>query len=105
MLEKAISKNALAKIDIFRRQRGIRTRRQALEVLLEEAVPEHPLTVKLRTARVSKDPVPKEVRKAILERRAGKGEYFSHEEIKAMLEARKRGIIIEPNDASHVQRN
>jgi hypothetical protein len=51
LLEKAISKNALAKIDIFRRQRGIRTRRDALEKLLEEAIPEHPLTTKLRLAK------------------------------------------------------
>jgi hypothetical protein len=46
MLEKALSKPALERLDIFRKQRGIRTRRDALETLLAEAVDDEdePLT-------------------------------------------------------------
>ena len=38
MLEKILSKDALASIDVFRQERGIRSRRQALELLLHEQV-------------------------------------------------------------------
>jgi hypothetical protein len=45
MLEKALSKPALERLDIFRKQRGIRTRKDALETLLAEVVDdEEPLT-------------------------------------------------------------
>jgi hypothetical protein len=45
MLEKALSKPALERLDIFRKQRGIRTRKDALETLLAEVVDDdEPLT-------------------------------------------------------------
>ncbi len=96
LLEKAISKNALAKIDIFRRQRGIRTRRQALETWLKETnlpEPEHLLTTKLRLAKDNpiNEAAPEYVQEAILERRAGKGEYVGLDVILQDLQARQRG--------------
>ena len=93
MLEKAISKDSLARLDIYRRMRGLRTRKQALERLLSEVVPEHPLTTKLRLAKENPtdEALPKEVAAAILERRAGRGEYVSHEVVWEELQRRKRG--------------
>ncbi len=96
LLEKAISKNALAKIDIFRRQRGIRTRRQALETWLKETnlpEPEHPLTIKLRLAKENpvQEAAPEDVQQAILERRAGRGEYVGLDVILKDLQKRQRG--------------
>ncbi|MEY4529556.1 MAG: hypothetical protein RLZZ156_277 [Deinococcota bacterium] len=39
LLEKILSKKAIAIIDAFRFQRGIRTRRQAFELLIQENTP------------------------------------------------------------------
>lgn len=39
LLEQALSKKALVYLDRFRTSRGIRSRKKALEMLLEEAVP------------------------------------------------------------------
>jgi hypothetical protein len=39
LLEKALSKRARAIIDSFRQKRGIRTRKQALEILIQENIP------------------------------------------------------------------
>jgi hypothetical protein len=92
LLEKALSKEGLARIDTFRQRRGIRTRRQALETLLKETIPmknEHPLTTKLRLARVSHDAVPEEVQAGILEWREGRAETTSHAEMRQILQRRK----------------
>ena len=92
LLEKAISKDGLSRIDIFRQKRGIRTRRQALETLLKETIPielEHPLLAKLRSAPLSQDPVPEEIQAAILEWREGKAETTSHAEMRQILQRRK----------------
>ncbi len=92
LLEKALSKEGLARIDTFRQRRGIRTRRQALETLLKETIPteiEHPLTTKLRLARVSQDAVPEEVQAGILEWREGRAETTSHAEMRQILQRRK----------------
>lgn len=91
-LEKIISKEGLARIDVFRQKRGIRTRKQALETLLKESPEtkiEHPLLAKLRSARVSQDPVPAHVQEAILEWREGKAETTSHAEMRQILQRRK----------------
>jgi hypothetical protein len=95
-LEKIISKEGLARIDTFRQQRGIRTRRQALETLLQETIKtefEHPLTIKLRLAKenATSEAAPEYVQEAILERRAGKGEYVGLDVILKDLQARQRG--------------
>ncbi len=39
-LEQTLSKAGLARLDTFRKSRGIRTRKQALEIALEELVDE-----------------------------------------------------------------
>jgi hypothetical protein len=55
-LEKMFSKDTLIRIDRFRRERGLRTRKQALELLVAETVSvepetvEHPLFARLRSA-------------------------------------------------------
>jgi hypothetical protein len=95
MLEKAVSKKALAKLDRFRLERGLRTRRQALEVLLAETVlaeepVEHPLFAKLRAApKAAKGSVsPKMMAqiKASHEAQArGEAEFVSLEQVKADL--------------------
>jgi hypothetical protein len=96
LLEKALSKEGLARIDTFRQRRGIRTRRQALETLLKETIPmknEHPLTTKLRLAKENptNEAAPEHIQEAILERRAGKGEYVGLDVILKDLQARQRG--------------
>jgi uncharacterized protein YcbX len=40
MLEKAVSKETLRRIDVYRRERGLKTRRQALEALVAESLPD-----------------------------------------------------------------
>ena len=92
MIKTAISKDSLARLDIYRRTRGLRTRKQALERLLSEVVPEHPLTTKLRLAKENPtdEALPKEVEDAILEWREGRAETTSHAEMKAILERRTR---------------
>jgi hypothetical protein len=42
LLEKALSKTALERLDAFRKARGIRTRREALEVALDELTEDIP---------------------------------------------------------------
>jgi hypothetical protein len=92
MLEKAISKTALARIDVYRRSKGIRSRKQALEKMLEEVQLEHPLTTKLREASANSinEAAPESVQKIILEWREGKAETTSHAEMRQILERRKR---------------
>jgi hypothetical protein len=95
MLEKAVSKKALAKLDRFRLERGLRTRRQALELLLAETIPsdapvEHPLFAKLRAApKAAKGSVSPKVIvqiKASHEAQArGEAEFVSLEQVKADL--------------------
>jgi hypothetical protein len=94
-LEKMLSKDTLTRIDRFRRERGLRTRKQALEVLIAETVPsdapvEHPLFAKLRAApKAAKGSVsPKMMAqiKASHEAQArGEAEFVSLEQVKADL--------------------
>jgi hypothetical protein len=46
-----ISDKTLAALDRIRKQRGIRTRAKAIEVIALQAAPEHPLEEKLRQAK------------------------------------------------------
>jgi hypothetical protein len=86
-LEKAVNPETLARIDLFRKQRGIRTRKQALEMLVLEAVmpQEHPLTIKLRNApKAPKGSVSPEIVEQILQiraDRANKKEIFTSLEV------------------------
>ena len=62
LLEQALSKKALANLDRYRSRNGIRSRKKALEILLEESIPEHPFEVALRNApKLPKGSVPKEI--------------------------------------------
>jgi hypothetical protein len=92
MLEKAISQTALARIDVYRCSKGIRSRKQALEKMLEWHFLEHPLTARLRE--VAANPIneapPESVQKIILEWREGKSETTSHAQMRQILERRKR---------------
>jgi hypothetical protein len=92
MLEKVISKTALARIDVYRRSKGIRSRKQALEKMLEEVQLEHPLTARLRE--VAANPIDEaaseSVQQIILEWREGKAETTSHTQLRQILEGRKR---------------
>jgi hypothetical protein len=58
-----ISYKALAAIDRIRSQRGIRTRAKALEIIVTEAAPEHPLEQKIRDAKTVK-PTKREIERA-----------------------------------------
>ena len=49
-----VSDKVLAALDRIRATRGIRTRLKALEVVLAEVVPEHPLEAKMRLAKTVK---------------------------------------------------
>jgi hypothetical protein len=96
-LEKAVNSETLARIDQFRKQRGIRTRKQALEMLVLEAVSpqEHPLTIKLRNApKASKGSIPKEVidqiRQSRLDEANGQEVWTSLETLKARAESRRQ---------------
>jgi hypothetical protein len=94
-LEKMFSKDTLTRIDRFRRERGLRTRKQALEVLIAETVPkeaavEHPLLAKLRAApKAPKGSVSPQVitqMKASHEAQArGEADFVSLEQVKADL--------------------
>jgi hypothetical protein len=75
MLEEALSKPALERLDMFRKQRGIRTRRDTLETRLTEAVDDEA------------DPLTEEEIKLLEERRASAlaGNTVSGEELHAMI--------------------
>ena len=62
LLEQVLSKKALATVDRYRSRHGIRSRKKALEMMLEESIPEHPFEVALRNApKLPKGSVPKEI--------------------------------------------
>ncbi len=90
-LEKAVNPETLARIDLFRKQRGIRTRKQALEMLILEAViEEHPLTIKLRNApKAPKGSVSPEIIEQIIQLRADRA---SGKEVFTPLEVLKEQI-------------
>jgi hypothetical protein len=97
MLEKAVSKKALAKLDRFRLERGLRTRRQALELLLAETVPmeeaetiEHPLFARLRAApKVAKGSVSPKMIAQIQTARKSKQPALSLEDVRAELNKKR----------------
>ncbi len=91
-LEKAVNSETLARIDQFRKQRGIRTRKQALEMLVLEAIlpQEHPLTIKLRNApKAAKGSVSQEVidqiRQSRVDESNGQEVWTSLETLKAQV--------------------
>jgi trehalose-6-phosphate synthase len=87
-----VSDKVLAAIDRVRVTRGIRTRLKALEVILEEAVPEHPLETKMRLAKTVK-PTKLERQQAdayLAEKKSGFSQTFSSTEaLKRASELRK----------------
>ena len=96
-LEKAVNSETLARIDQFRKQRGIRTRKQALETLVLEAVTEeeHPLTIKLRNVpKAPKGSVSQEVidqiQKSRLDEANGNETWTSLATLKARAELRRQ---------------
>ncbi len=102
-LEQALTKKTLERIDRYRREHGIRTRKAALEAIVVAAVPleeenaEHPLTRKLHLAmeQPSTEKVPERVRRNILmaqeQRKNGTLETFSLEEVMEGIRRRPRG--------------
>jgi hypothetical protein len=93
-LEKAVNSETLARIDQFRKQRGIRTRKQALEMLVLEAVSpqEHPLAIKLRNApkgSVSKEVID-QIRQSRLDEANGQEIWTSLETLKTRAESRRQ---------------
>ncbi len=95
-LEKAVNAETLARIDQFRKQRGIRTRKQALETLvLETVTEEHPLSIKLKNApKAPKGSVSKEIIDQIQQSRLdevnGKEVWTSFESLKTRVELRRQ---------------
>jgi hypothetical protein len=96
-LEKAVNSETLARIDLFRKQRGIRTRKQALEMLVLETVlpQEHPLTIKLRNApKAARGSVSKQVidqiRQSRLDEANGQEIWTSLETLKARAESQRQ---------------
>jgi hypothetical protein len=87
-----VSDKVLAALDRVRVTRGIRTRLKALEVILEEAVPEHPLETKMRLAKTVK-PTKLERQRAdafLAEKKSGFSQTFSTTEaLKRASELRK----------------
>lgn len=61
-LAKALPKNVLIAVDRYRAQHRIRSRAKALEAMVQEVVPEHPLELALRQApKLPKGSVSKEM--------------------------------------------
>lgn len=88
-----ISANALKRLDAIRKQRGIRTRTKALEVVLNELWQPDPLEVLMQSPK-SADLVPEHIVQAVeadqKARAAGrKVKTTSHEAVKARLQARR----------------
>ncbi len=94
-----LSKNALSRVDLYRKTRGIRTRKAAVEAMLAELpiLEEHPLDKKLREARdnPSNEKIPARVRKNLQkyheEKRAGTLETFSLAEVMTGIRRGSRG--------------
>jgi hypothetical protein len=93
-----LSKDALIRVDQFRKARGIRTRKAAVEAMLA-VVPveleEHPLDVKLREARAnpSDEKIPARVKQSFTEMRQARAngtlQTVSHAEMMERLQRRK----------------
>jgi hypothetical protein len=84
-LAKALPESVLRAVDRYRAQHGIRNRAKALELMVQEVVPEHPLEVALRNApKLPKGSVSKEAIEQFEESRrlqaAGLEEFVSLEE-------------------------
>jgi hypothetical protein len=90
-----VTRNALQRLDLIRKQRGIRTRAKAIEMVLEEFMQsEDPLEVLLRSPR-SPDPIPTTVQKAVkadqeVRAEGQKVKTTAHATIKARLEERRK---------------
>ncbi len=93
-----LSKDSLTRVDQFRKARGIRTRKAAVEAMLAVVpveIAEHPLDVKLREARAnpSNEKIPARVKRAFAEMRKADAEgtlvLVSHAEMMERLERRK----------------
>jgi hypothetical protein len=87
-----ITQSALMRLDAIRKQRGIRTRAKALEVVLSELWQPDPLEVILQSPK-SSDPIPDHILSDVQadrkNRSAGKKiKTTTHEAVKARLEAR-----------------
>ncbi len=97
-----VSDKVLAAIDRVRVTRGIRTRLKALEVILEEVVPEHPLETKMRLAKTVK-PTKLERQRAeayLIEKKAGFSQTYSvSEALKRASEMRKSGVFQKNHEA------
>ena len=93
-LARALPKSVLAAVDRYRIARGIRSRARALEAMVLEVVPEHPLEAKLRNApKLPKGTVSKESLAQIKEshrlQAAGLEEFVSLEEL---IKSRKSNV-------------
>jgi hypothetical protein len=100
-----LSPIALSKVDTYRKARGIRSRKAALEAMILEVpeqppvleVAEHPLDKKLREARAnpSKEKIPARVQHSLAKMReeqaAGTLETFSLSEVMTEIRRRQRG--------------
>jgi hypothetical protein len=95
-----LSKDSLSRVDQYRKARGIRTRKAAVEAMLA-VVPveleEHPLDVKLREARAnpSTEKIPARIKKNLEQYRQEKAdgtlETFTLSEVMDGIRRRERG--------------
>ncbi len=95
-----LSKNALSRVDQYRKARGIRTRKAAVEAMLA-VVPveleEHPLDAKFREARAnpSDEKIPARIKKSLeryqKEKASGTLEVFSLTEVMDGIRQRTHG--------------
>jgi hypothetical protein len=89
-----VTQNALDRLDFIRKQRGIRTRSKAIEVVLEEFLQSDPLEVLLRSPK-SSDPIPAQVLEAVeadreIRATGQRVKTTAHASVKAKLEQRRK---------------